>query len=161
MWFLSIHVWFAGGGGGGFGLGGVGGPGGGGGFGVGHTPDLGQGVAPGHCSGGFAFGSHGVCAAGMGAGGRDAVAAPRRARNVSIVARGALTGLLLALAAPCAADLHLRPCTVLLPYTTYSNTCMANNTAVDLQYSASIMITGTIDSRSLCNRYFVSQQQKP
>ena len=30
-------------------------------------------------------------------------------------------------------------------------------TAVDLQYSASIMITG----RSLSNRYFVSQQQKP
>lgn len=41
--------------------------------------------------------------------------------------------------------------------TTYSHTCMANNTAVDLQYSASIMITG----RSQYNRYFVSQQQKP
>ena len=41
--------------------------------------------------------------------------------------------------------------------TTYSHTCMANNTAVDLQYSASIMITG----RSPYNRYFVSQQQKP
>ena len=41
--------------------------------------------------------------------------------------------------------------------TTYSHTCMANNTAEDLQYSASIMITG----RSPYNRYFVSQQQKP
>ena len=58
---------------------------------------------------------------------------------------------------PCAADLHLRPCTQYSTATTYSHTCMANNTAVDLQYSESIMITG----RSVGNRYFVSQQQKP
>ena len=48
------------------------------------------------------------------------------------------------------ADLHLRPCTVDSTPTTYSHTCMANNTAVDLQYSESIMITG----RSVANRYF-------
>ena len=40
--------------------------------------------------------------------------------------------------------------------TTYSHTCMANNTAVDLQYSESIMITG----RSVANRYFVSHSSK-
>ena len=99
---------------------------------------------------------------------RAACSLDHASERLQIARKHSMDSVLHARGAPCdAADLHLRPCTVLNCSTaiTYLGTAIRAwpilVIQVDLQYSVSILITGRFVLPTVSNRYLVSQPQKP